>query len=200
MGGFVLRPAFAPVPRGWPCADGHAAAAASAFLDVLPKSARPRGILHSRLVVGKFREIWGFLKSLELLSDVLPTFQQEAPERIPPLACDKPSAPTVCLLAKRRGEGWENHSSIFLFKWKHFLITVIKKRGYPMGEQSYTIHVGRTAYTPSPCQEQNTHLHWRNHTLGGEKSTQEGVCMLPAIFPRGLQTLLVIRKTVRKSH
>lgn len=92
-----------------------------------------RGHLHSRLVVGKFREIWDFLKSLELLSDVLPTFQQEAPERIPPLACDKPSAPTVCLLAKRRGEGWENHSSIFLFKWKHFLIIVIKKRGYPTG-------------------------------------------------------------------
>lgn len=66
-----------------------------------------------------------------------------------------------------------------------------------MGEQSYTIHVGRTAYAPSPCQEQNMHLHWRNHTLGGKKSTQEGVCMLPTIFPRGLQTLLVTRKTGR---
>lgn len=80
-------------------------AAASTFLDVLPKFARPKRQLQSRLVVGKFREIWGFLRSLELLSDVLPTFQQEAPKRIPPLACDKPSAPTMRLLAKRRGEG-----------------------------------------------------------------------------------------------
>lgn len=59
--------------------------AARTYLDVLPKFAEPKGQLHSKLVVGKFRDIWGFLRSLELLSDVLPTFQQEAPKRIPPL-------------------------------------------------------------------------------------------------------------------
>lgn len=120
-----------------------------------------RGNLQSKLLVGKFREIWGFLRSLELLSDVLPAFQQEAPKRIPPLACDKPSAPVVHLLAKRRGQGWENHSSIFLPKWKHFLIIIIKKKEtILLGEQLFTTHLGRTAYTLSPCKTDSTHSYW----------------------------------------
>lgn len=158
MGGFPFQSTFLPVLWGCPCAGERTMEAARTYLVVLPKFAEPKRQLHSRLVVGKFREIWGFPSSLELLSDVLPTFQQEAPKRIPPLACDKLSAPTVHLLAKRRGKGWENHSSIFLFKWKHFLVIVIKKRGCPSVRETLHHPFGWKCTYSISLQERGLHL------------------------------------------
>jgi len=47
VGGFFLQSTFLSIPRGCPCADEHTMAAASTFLDVLAKFARPKKQLQS---------------------------------------------------------------------------------------------------------------------------------------------------------